>query len=110
MPKGPGLWNNAEATRRINACAKSDRLTLSWRMHAKERMRERDIVMGDILHLLKFGFVHEEPEPATREGYFKYLVEGTTPNSNRRSLGVVVIPDDQTFELKIVTIMWRDER
>lgn len=110
MAKGPGPWNNAEATRRINDCAKSDKLKLSWRVHAKERLREREIAMGDVLYLLKNGFVHEAPEPATREGYYKYLVEGTTPNSGRRALGVVVIPDAKAFELKIVTIMWRDER
>ena len=110
MPKGPGQWNSAEATRHINGCARSNKLQLSWKMHAKERMSERGIVMGDVLYLLKNGFVHEQPEAATREGYFKYQVEGTTPNSNRRPLCVVVIPDPRVHQMKIVTIMWRDER
>ncbi len=110
MARGPGLWNTADATRHINSCAKSNKLQLSWKMHAKERMQERGIIMSDVLYLLRSGFVHEPAEPATREGYFRYQVEGTTPNSNRRSLCVVVIPDPRVNQMKIVTIMWRDER
>lgn len=110
MARGPGPWTTVDATRHINSCAKSNKLQLSWKLHAKERMRERGIIMSDVLYLLKFGFVHEPAEPATREGYFRYQVEGTTPNSNRRSLRVVVIPDPLVHQIKIVTIMWRDER
>jgi hypothetical protein len=31
--------------------------------------------MGDVLHVLKFGYVYQEAQPATR-GFFKYLMEG----------------------------------
>lgn len=109
MAKAPGRWNLADATKRINACAASDDLTLSWQEHAKERLRERDLIMSDAMHILKRGFVLNEPEPATRDGYFKYRIEGTTPNSDGRTVALVVIPDGAN-ELKIVTIMWRDER
>ena len=71
-------------------------------------MADRDVIMADLLHLLKSGFVHDEPEPATRE-HFKYRIEGTTPNSDGRTLRAVVIPSGDC-ELKIVTVMWRDER
>lgn len=70
-------------------------------------MSERDLTTGDVLHVLKYGFVYDQPEQSTRPGYFKYLVEATTPNSTR-SVGVIVIPDGKC-ELKIVTVMWRDE-
>lgn len=65
--------------------------------------------MGDFLHLLKNGFVYDEPEAATRDGYFKYRVEGTTPNSEGRTLRAVVIPSNGCA-MKAITIMWRDER
>lgn len=110
MTKGKAPWTPAEATQRLNKCAKSDELQLSWTLHAKDRMRERGIIISDILYLLKSGFVYEQAEPSTREGFFKYQVEGTTPNSNRRALRVVVIPDPRASQMKIVTIMWRDER
>lgn len=110
MTRGKTPWTPAEATQRINRCAKSDELQLSWSVHAKERMRERGIIVSDILYLLKHGFVYEQAEPSTREGLFKYQVEGTTPNSNRRALRVVVIPDARAVQMKLVTIMWRDER
>ncbi|OXE35195.1 MAG: hypothetical protein CGW95_15395 [Phenylobacterium zucineum] len=109
MPKAPGKWSPGRATQEINKCAKSDSLSVSWKLHAKEQMRERGIIMGDVLHVLKRGFVYSEPINASRPGYHKYLVEATTPNSDGRAVGVVVIPDDVACELKIITVMWRDE-
>ncbi|RZJ46500.1 MAG: DUF4258 domain-containing protein [Brevundimonas sp.] len=110
MARGQGPWTPAQATQHINSCAKRDDLQLSWTHHATERMRERGLVMSDLLYLLKTGFVHDEAEASTREGFFKYRVEGTTPNSNRRAVRVVVIPDPKSSGMKLVTIMWRDER
>lgn len=72
-------------------------------------MAERDLIMGDLLHLLKGGFVYDMPVPATRDGFFRYAVEGTTPNSQGRSVRAIVIPDGGR-DLKIVTVMWRDEK
>ena len=109
MSKGPGEWTPANATQRINACAKSDRLTLAFAAHVHDRLEERDLIMADLLHLLKTGFVYDDPEPSTREGHFKYRVEGKTPNSDGRTVRAVVIPSTDCA-LKIVTIMWRDER
>ena len=48
-------------------------------------MASRDLLVGDLMHLLKRGFVYAEPEAATR-GYWKYKVEGTTPNSDGRTV------------------------
>jgi hypothetical protein len=73
-------------------------------------MEERDLVMGDVLYLLKNGFVYEEPEPSTNKRFYKYCMESKTPNSRNRAVRVVVIPDQYRCELKIVTVMWVDEK
>jgi hypothetical protein len=64
--------------------------------------------MGDVLHVLKRGFVLDEPEASTRRGYFKYQIEATTPNSDGRTIILVVIPDG-SCELNIKRLLWRDE-
>lgn len=109
MPNGPGEWKPAEATKRINACAKSDELTLTFAEHYHERLEERGLIASDINFLLKTGFVHDGPEESTRPGHFKYRIEGMTPNSGGRTIRAVVIPSGGC-EIKIVTIMWRDEK
>jgi len=43
-------------------------------------------------------------------GYFKYLIQGPTPNSGGRAAGLVVIPDDKNYTVKILTVEWMDER
>lgn len=106
---GPGQWSTGKATQEINRCAKSATLDLSWARHFKDRLRERDLIMGDALHVLKFGFVLDEPIPATREGFFRYRIEATTPNSGGRTVAVVVIPDG-SCDLKMITVMWKDEQ
>jgi len=105
---GPGIWSTGKATQTINACARSPTLNLSWVRHVKDRLRERGLIMGDALHVLKLGFVLENPQPATRPGYFKYVIEATTPNSGGRTVAVVVIPDG-ACDLKMITVMWKDE-
>ena len=104
---GPRPWSIAVATQKINETARSDRLDLSFKLHAIDQMRDRGLVMGDVLHVLKFGFVLNDPQPATQPGFFKYVVTAETPNGDGRKIGVVVIPDGQN-QLKIITVMWRD--
>ena len=105
---GPGLWSAGDATKNINRCAQGDALALSWTVHVRDQMADRDLTMGDVRHVLKRGFVFDAPRPATRPGFFKYLIESTTPNSDGRRVGVVVIPDGKA-QMKLVTVMWRDE-
>lgn len=109
MAKPPGKWSTADATKRINQCAEHANLSINLTYHARDQMLDRDLIMGDVRHVLRTGFVYDEPEEATKAGYFKYCVEGTSPNSDGRTIRLVVIPDGG-FELKIVTVMWRDER
>jgi hypothetical protein len=47
----------------------------------------------------------------TRKGVFKYKVQGTTPNSDRRQIGVIVAMDEtQPLIARIITVMWVDEK
>ncbi len=71
-------------------------------------MKARDLVIGDVLHVLKYGFVYEPAQMSTQAGYYKYLMESTTPNSNRRKVRVVVIPAESPAS-KVVSAMWVDE-
>ena len=83
-------------------------LELHWTHHAGKQMRERGLIMGDVLHILKNGFVFEEGKPATQPGCFKYKMECNTPNSGGRKVRVVLIPSTSNA-LKVVTVMWKDE-
>jgi len=73
-------------------------------------MYERNLTTGDLLHVMKFGFVLEEPVPSTQDGFYKYSIEGRTPNSGSRKLKLIVIPDEVKCGIKFVTVMWKDEK
>jgi hypothetical protein len=97
----------AEATTFLRAKV-GPALTLRPTRHALEQLSDRGLIMGDVLHVLKFGYVYQEAQPATR-GFFKYLMDGTTPNSGNRPVRIVVIPSPGD-QIKLVTVMWVDER
>ena len=101
-------WHPGEATRRIREKVRTGDIELSYTKHAKERMSERGLLIGDVIHVLKNGTVYEEAEPATRDGLFKYGVECLTPNSGRRSVRLVVIPSPTSRSIKVITVMWVD--
>ena len=85
-------------------------MALAWTRHARERMAERNLLMSDILHVLKNGFVYDAPQPSTRPGFYRYAMQAQTPNSGNREVRVIVIPDPAGCgSLKIVTVMWVDE-
>lgn len=86
-----------------------EHLSLLWTNHAKERLQERELTMSDVIHVMKHGFVHEEAEPTTRAGFFKYRMVAATPNSGGRQVRIVVIPTPAN-QVKLVTVMWADER
>ena len=102
----PKPWTPAQATHRIREKANQDP-QICWTAHAKERMEERGLIMGDLMHVLQNGTVFDEAEPTTEVGLYKYRMECQTPNSQGRSVRVVVIPYSSAT-LKIVTIMWVD--
>lgn len=109
MARPPGRWTPSQATDFINECARSDDLELDLTLQAETRIEERDLFTGDLLHLLSKGFVYDEPQASTRDGYFKYVIEGPTPNSNGRTVAAIVIPSGCT-KIKITTLMWKDEK
>ncbi|CDX34662.1 conserved hypothetical protein [Mesorhizobium plurifarium] len=102
-------WPKGQATEEIRAIARSDSLTISYKRHAIERIAERNIIMGDVLYVLKTGFVHMEPMETTRAAYKKYAMEGLCPNGGNRTLRVIVVPEKAAVFLKIVSVMWVDE-
>lgn len=106
-PKQP--WKPGDATTIINRIAKSKMCQFSYTLHARERMDERNLIMSDVLYVLKTGFVYLEPEPSTTDGFFKYKVEGKSPNSGSRHLRVIAVPDPKECQIKAITIMWRNE-
>lgn len=106
-PKEP--WNATDATRILNQLSKDPRLNLAYKLHAQERLQERNIIMSDVLRVLKTGFVLKQPVEATQAGRFKYEIEGKSPNSDGRSIRLIAIPCVQSITIKLVTVMWVDE-
>jgi hypothetical protein len=84
-------------------------MTIAYKRHARDRIAERGLIVGDVLYVLKQGFVLLDPEPSTRPGYNKYAMESKCPNGGNRAIRVIVIPDKKTCFLKIVSVMWVDE-
>lgn len=79
-------WSCADATQFINEMGNSPELTVLTTDHADEQMDLRGLIMGDVLHVLKRGFVYAAPEEATRKSFYKYAIESKTPNSGARDL------------------------
>jgi uncharacterized protein DUF4258 len=83
-------------------------LNLMLTKHARDRMLQRGLIVGDLLHIIRHGFVHEDGEESTRPGCYKYEMECRTPNSGGRTVSIVLIPFP-TETIKVVTVMWSDE-
>jgi hypothetical protein len=98
----------SRATEQIRKKRNSENFGIFWTAHAKEQMLERGLISGDVLYLLKTGFVYEEGKPATQPEFFKYKMDAITPNSNGRTVRAIVIPANNSG-LKIVSVMWVDE-
>ena len=81
---------------------------MNWRVHAFKQMEDRGLIAGDVLYVLKNGFVFVEAQSSTRPELYKYQIENFTPNSESRKVRLVVIPGDD-FEIKVITVMWADE-
>ncbi len=103
-------WSPAEATDFIREMAAHIEMSLAFKRHAKEQMDARSIVMGDILYVLKNGFVYDDPLMAKLSGYFRYATECVSPNSGSRKIRLIVIPDYKNCTIKLITVMWVDEQ
>lgn len=100
---------SAKATEKIRELAADDLTTWIQRVHFKEQLEKRSLIVADVRYLLKYGYVYDDAEKSSQDGFWKYKVEGKTPNSHNRSLAVVIIPDFHTKMLKFITIFWKDE-
>jgi hypothetical protein len=105
----PQPWQTADATHAIRDLGSKKNLSLSYTIHSKDRLLERDLLIGDVLYVLKNGFVHNDAEESTKPGFYKYQIETRTPNSGNRFVRLVVIPCVAPPQIKIVTVMWVDE-
>jgi Domain of unknown function (DUF4258) len=105
----PQPWKSADATDAIRSMGRNASLTLSYTVHAKERLAERNLIVSDVLYVLKNGFVYQDPKPATQPALYKYEMENRTPNSNNRIVRIVVIPNPAQCGVKVITVMWSDE-
>lgn len=103
-------WSPRDATVIIQQIANCPSFSLVYKRHATERMVERQLIQSDVLHVLKKGSVFSSPQKAEKtQGYFKYAIESTTPNSNGRTVRLIVIPNAAVKKIKIITVMWKDE-
>ena len=103
-------WNPTEATNNLRTIGQHPGLTLAYKLHARDRLAERSIILSDVLYILRNGFVYVDPVPAKKSrGYWRYQMECRTPNSEGRVVRVVVIPNANAMTIKIVTVMWADE-
>ena len=105
----PQPWTPADATDEIRRIALSGNLWLALTKHAREQMEERSLISGDVLYVLKNGFVYEACVESTRPGMYKYQVESRSPNSGSRTVRIVAIPDEMRCHIKVVTVMWVDQ-
>lgn len=103
-------WDNETATRYIHQIAGAEAFALTKELHAEERMLERDILAGDLLHILKYGQVVRKAELSTRDGFFKYKIQSQTPNSEGRLIRAVVIPCLEKIHIAVITVMWLGEK
>ena len=102
-------WSPADATSAIREIARHGKFRITLTGHARDRMVERDLTMGDLLYVLKNGFVYAPPEQATQPDLWKYSIETGSPNSGNRVVRPIVIPDAVRLWAKVVTIRWADE-
>ncbi len=103
------MWSPKEAEERIHAYVEtSPDFTLSYMVHAGDRMRERGITTSDIMYVLKNGYIDEEPQKEDRPGHFKYKMCGRSPNTGSREICLIVIPDPDKPTIEVVTVMWKD--
>ena len=85
----PQPWPTGQATERVWRLAKGQ-FTLVMTKHARKQLLERGLIVGDVLHVLKQGHIYDDAKVSTQAGFYKYSIESSTPNSNSRTLRVIV--------------------
>jgi hypothetical protein len=81
---------------------------IQWRVHAQERMVERDITDEMALDVLRRGDLKEEIKPGDRPG--ELIVKMVRVIKGRsREVGVVVVVVNNV-KLRVITVEWEDVR
>ena len=101
-------WTHSEAENRIHRYAKHPDFDLEYSRHAKMRIERRGILISDLNHILKYGYIDGEPERTTPSGYYKCKICGKSPHSGSREICLVVVLAGGKPAVKIVTVMWKD--
>lgn len=102
-------WTPTDATYAIREIGNHPALSIAYKIHATQRLAERGLLVSDVLYLLRNGFVYQDPVAATQAGYYRYVVQGQSPNSGGRNICAVVIPNSTYMKIKVVTVYWVDE-
>ncbi len=105
----PEPWSAQQATDRIRAMAKMDDLSVTFSEHATDQMLDRDLILSDVLYVMKNGFCYDRGVATERLDHFKYAIECDSPNSGRREVRVILKPALYRRHVKIITVMWADE-
>lgn len=104
-PMSPGT---AEAFFRYLVAARG--LRLAYTLHARRRLRERGITADGVLRVLAEGRVMAKPRRCDGLGRSKYTLEGPVSEGGSRLLRMVVLGAPRSPMLRVVTVMWVDER
>lgn len=91
------------ATTRINGIARRG-YTFCWDDEVKQKLKDKDLVIGDLHYILRHGKVYEQGRSCTTVLFFKYIVETRTPNWINKSLRIVVILGN-TDELRVCDVL-----
>lgn len=98
-------WPPEEATAYVRKMANAqdfqDGFNACWTDRVKERLKEYNLIFGDIIHVFKNGVINVEGELSTRPGIFKYKMSAETPNSNGKYVTVDFCVGKGTKDLKV---------
>ncbi len=101
------MWSPRKAEEFIHAYALDSACDVTDTQHMTERLELRDILMSDVMYVLKYGSISELPQATTRTDCFTCKICGTTLNSSNREICVVVVPNPNRPAIKIITVMWK---
>ena len=102
-------FSPSRATGLIREMARSGEFGIVLTRHAAQRIRRRDLILDDVLHVLKNVFRLSARRTFDPAGRIQVRDRMQDADSGRRSVRVVVIPSADRKAAKIVTVMWADE-
>ena len=61
----------AKATKMIWTLAADDLTTWIHRVHFKKQLEKRSLIVADVRNLLKYGYVYDDAEKSSQDGFWK---------------------------------------